>query len=419
MAKSFELWEKIFAVKNFDLTQELHFISADEIKAISGAEPRIMAKMDTSADLPTVFKKSGYFLLPVKNGKYAIVRGNGFHKLEPQLHAHANHVSRIKFNLTTAGRGSSEMQYLDYSFNSGALENVLGITPLYQSIRGREYSKQFRFRVNHTEMSVGSVQLEVDTGLEGEDTIVLIEAKMKTPEDFIIRQLFYPYNHFKVVSPAKEIIPVFFTYEPSSKLYNFWIYEFRDPRDYNSIHLKEIRSLSISAEHEVEISDIQPKGIIAYKNLVPQANDLNKVIELVFKVHEGINHYKNVAEYFAFNTRQSSYYREAAEALDLISAEKGIYRLTDIGRHLVSLPVEERNIFVVELLSDFNLIKDGLDLLEENGRLDRADLEKIILRRSRLSGSTIPRRVSSLSAWFKWISEATGSFVSEKGSFKS
>ncbi len=417
MAKTSELWEKIFTVKNFDLTKDLHFISADEIRAIANHEPRIMAKVDSSADLPDVFKRNDYFLLPVKNGEYAIVRGNGFHLLE-QKGTQIDHKSRIKFNLTTAGRGSSEMQYLDYSFNSGALENILGISPLYQSIRGREYSKQFKFKVNKKELSVGSVQLEVDSGLEGEDTIVLIEAKVKTPEDFIIRQLFYPYNHFKIVSPDKKIVPVFFTYEPSTKLYNFWIYEFTDPADYNSIRLKEVRSLTISSEHEIELADIKPKGIVAYKDLVPQANDLNKVIKLAFKVHEGINHYKNVAEYFDFDERQSSYYREAAEALGLIVSEKGIYRLTEAGKQLVSLPVEKRNLFMVELLSDFDLVKNGLNILKEKGQLVRADIERLISEGSDLTGSTVSRRAGSLVSWFKWIAEATGSFTFDEGVFK-
>lgn len=417
MAKTSELWEKIFSEKNFDLTKDLHFISADEIKAIASHEPRIMAKVDSSVDLPDVFKRNGYFLLPVKNDEYAIVRGNGFHILE-QKGTQIDHKSRIKFNLTTAGRGSSEMQYLDYSFNSGALENILGISPLYQSIRGREYSKQFKFKVNKTELSVGSVQLEVDSGLEGEDTIVLIEAKVKTPEDFIIRQLFYPYNHFKIVSPEKKIVPVFFTYEPSTKLYNFWIYEFTDPADYNSIRLKEVRSLTISSEHELALVDIKPKGIVAYKDLVPQANDLNKVIELAFKVHEGVNHYKNVAEYFDFDERQSSYYREAAEALGLVTSEKGIYQLTEVGKQLVSLPAEKRNLFMVELLSDFNLVKNGLNLLKEKGQLIQADIERLISEGSDLTGSTISRRAGSLVSWFKWISEATGSFTFDEGVFK-
>src|SRR5215216_1071015 len=186
MNKTFELWEKIFAVKQFDMSQDRHFITAEEIKTISSAEPRIMAKMDRLADVPPVFKKNGYFLLPVKNGKYVIVRGDGFHQLE-ETGGVTTYISRIKFPLTTAGRGSSEMQYLDYSFNSGALESALGKQPLYQSIRGREYSRDFKFSVNKTLLEVSSVQLEVDSGLEGEDSIVLIEAKIDTPEDFIIR----------------------------------------------------------------------------------------------------------------------------------------------------------------------------------------------------------------------------------------
>jgi len=417
MSKTFELWDKIFAAKKFDSKLDLHFITADEIKAIAGAEPRIMAKMDSSADLPPVFKKNGYFLLPVKNGRYAIVRGDGFHQLEA-TNVVQNHVSRIKFPLTTAGRGSSEMQYLDYSFNAGALESILGKQPLYQSIRGREYSKVFKFSVNKTSLEVSSVQLEVDSGLEGEDSIVLIEAKIDNPEDFIIRQLFYPYNHFKIVSPDKTIIPVFFTYEPTTKTYNFWIYEIPDAANYNSIRLREVKSLRIASEHEIALEDIKPKGIVAYKDLTPQANDLNKVIELVFKVSEGINNYHNIATYFEFDERQSSYYREAAEALGLVTSSDGKYHLTDVGKEIVHLPTDKRNLFFAELLSDFSLIKNALDVLKQNGKLVQLDIEKLIAKGSKLSGSTIPRRAGSLMAWLRWMSEATGSFTAEDGIFK-
>lgn len=417
MKKTFQLWEKIFEDKKFDLAQDLHFITADDIKHITNAEPRIMAKIDNSSDLPDAFKRNGYFLLPVKNGRYAIVRGNGFHILEQRGEA-VNHTSRIKFQLTTAGRGLSEMQYLDYSFNSGALEKVIGIEPLYQSIRGREFSKEFSFYVNKTLLNVGSVQLEVDSGLEGENSIVLIEAKINLPEDFIVRQLFYPYNHFRKIAPDKNIIPVFFTYEPKHGVYTFWIYEFEDPKNYNSIKLKEVKSLKIITDHELKLEDIHPKGIVEYKDLVPQANDLNKVIELVFKTSEGLNDYRQIAHYFDFNERQSSYYREAAEALGLVSAEGGRYHLTEAGKLLVKLPAEKRNIFVVELLSDFNIVKQGLDLLRNNGELYQEDVKKIIESNSKLSGSTIPRRASSLMSWFKWIAESTGSAEFDKGAIK-
>jgi hypothetical protein len=414
---SFLHWDTIFATKNFDLSQDLHFITADEIKAITRAEPRILAKMDSSAAVPPVFKRNGYFLLPVKNGEYAIVRGEGFHRLEATM-APIDHTSRIKFHLTTAGRGSSEMQYLDYSFNAGALEAAVGISPLYQSIRGREYSRQFKFFVNKTSLNVSSIQLEVDSGLEGEDTIVLLEAKMGTPEDFIIRQLFYPYNHFRLVSPNKRIVPVFFTYAPASKIYNFWVYEFNDPENYNSIRLKDRKAITIRTAEEISLADIKPTGIVKYKQLIPQANDLNKVIELVFKVSEGLNEYKSIAEYFGFDERQSSYYREAAEALGLVTRDAGRYHLTETAQHLITASAEKRNLFIVRLVSEFDLVKFSLDLLQGNGRLSRADIEKVIADNSRLSGSTVPRRAGSLVAWLKWIGDATGSFIEDDRVFR-
>lgn len=419
MKKTFDLWSKIFQVKQFNAKEDLYFITADEIKEISRCEPRIMAKMDSTNDLPPVFKKYGYFLLPVTNGKYAIVRGNGFHSLEKKTKLSEDFISRIKFPLTTAGRGSSEMQYLDYSFNSGAIEDILEIGPLYQSIRGREYTKAFSFAVNNIEINTSSVQIEVDSGLEGEDAIVLFEAKVGDPEDFIIRQLFYPYNHFRIVSSEKKIIPVFFTYDRVNQIYNYWIYEFSNPRDYNSIRFKKNISFKIIRRKEFELSDIKSKDIVSNKTLIPQANDLNKVIELAFKVHEGINNYKSIAEYFGFNERQSSYYREAAEALKIVYSKNNVYYLTDLGEKLVNLPVEKRNLFMVEILSDFDLIKFGLERINAGRPVDKSDLEKMIAKKSNLSANTVERRVASLIAWYKWISNSTGIYKWDGAKFVS
>lgn len=141
MKKTFQAWQQIFETKKLDTTKDLHFITALEIKAITHVEPRIMAKMDSTSDLPPVFRKNGYFLLPVSNGKYAIVRGRGFHKLEPRSDVE-KYLSQIKFPLTTASRGQSEMQYLDYSFNTGAIEYLIDCGPLYQSIRGERIQQE-------------------------------------------------------------------------------------------------------------------------------------------------------------------------------------------------------------------------------------------------------------------------------------
>jgi len=254
--------------------------------------------------------------------------------------------------------------------------------------------------------------------LEGEDSIILIEAKIDTPEDFIIRQLFYPYNHFKIISPNKTIIPVFFTYEPRTTIYNFWVYEIPNVTNYNSIRLREVKSVKIVNEHEIEIEDIKPKGVVVYKDLIPQANDVNKIIELVFKVNEGTNNYHDVANYFQFDERQSSYYREAAEALGLVFSKNGAYQLTDVGKELVQLSTEKRNLFFAGLLIDFDLIKNALNILKEQSILRQADVEGLIASSSKLTGTTIGRRAGSLMSWLRWMSEATGSFIIKDGSFR-
>jgi hypothetical protein len=418
MTKTEIAWDKIFENKKFDVSRDLHYITAAEIKSISGEEARIVAKADYTSQLPKILKDNGYFLLPVENGTYAIVRGNGFHELEAKV-IPISFTSNVKFNLTTAARGMSEMQYLDYSYYSGALEKVLGLPTLYQTIRGRERSKKFDFKVGKIPLSVSSVQLEVDSGLEGKDSIVLIEAKVNTPKDFIIRQLFYPYNHFKIISPAKKIIPIFFTYEPATKTYNFWIYEFTDQKNYNSIRLKEIRSLVINTKDEFKLEDIKPTGVVKYKKLIPQANDVDKIVELIFKIKEGINNHRDVAEYFKFAQRQSAYYREAAEALGLVNKKDGEYFLTEIAEELIQLPVEQRNFFISNLLAGFPLVKQSLAILKRKGKLDNQELETLVIKNTpkEISDSTVYRRLQSLRAWLKWISKVTGTFKYTNGLF--
>lgn len=401
-------WDHLFAQKQFDTTQDVHYITAKEVKAITGEEPRLMAKMDSSKDVPPIFKQYGYFLLPISTSKYAIVRGAGFHKLE-QLPQPTSFTSRVKFNLTTMHRNSSEMQYLDYSHIAGAIEHVIGRGTLYPSVRGREGSGSFSFRIHNTELQVTSAQIEVDLGLEGEDCIVLLEAKSKTPEDFIIRQLYYPYRRFAALAPHKTIIPVFFTFDAATKTYNYWVYTFTNTGRYNSLSLVASHSLTIATANPLTPRDIYPTTAI-HKAIVPQANSLDRVLELVFKVKEGMDTAEAVAEYFGFDKRQSSYYRKAAEALGFITFSNNRYYLTDSGHHLTQLDTQQRNLYLARVVTNFELVKISLELLKDKGSLGKDDLHRIVTQHSTLSGSTIGRRADSLYAWLKWIAVHTGAF---------
>lgn len=411
-----QAWETIFKEKDYDLSQDLHFVTAQDIKSITGEEARLMAKADSTKDLPEVMRNNGYFILPVKNGEYAIVRGNGFHNLEQKPEA-KDFESRVKFNLSAIDRNTSEMQYLDYSLISGLTEHVVNKGTLYSIIRGRERSGDFAFNVNHSRLKVSGVQIEVDLGLEGEDSIVLLEAKSRTIDDFIIRQLYYPYRRFTNLAPQKKILPMFFTYESSTGTYNYWLYEFTNLEDYNSLNLLKTDSYKIINPNPVTLDEISV-GDITYTDVIPQANDLEKVIKFVFKVAEGLSDASVIAEYFGFDARQSSYYREAAESLGLVAFKNFKYELTEIGRHLVSLESQERNIFFAKVLAGSSLIKEGMDILKSGRELTKQDIENIIASRGTLSGTTIPRRASSLLAWYKWIAENTGTISIDKDSIK-
>ena len=417
---NFEAWEKLFSVLDIDTSKDQHIISAAQIKEVTGREPRLMAKMDSSEDVPPAMKRNGYFLLPVSRSAYTIVRGNGFHNLEVSGGGVKEFVSQIKFNLTTNGRNTSEMQYLDYCSNAGLIEEVIGRGKLYPMIRGREGSGVYSFRVNHNEIEVKNAQIEVDLGLEGQDSIVLLEAKSKTPEDFIIRQLYYPYKKFSGGFANKIILPTFFTYDKATGVYNFWKYHFDDPSDYNSIRLLGSDSYRIREENTVKIDDIADDSfaIGAQKKLIPQANDLDKVLRLIYLVSEGVTNAADVAANFGFAPRQSSYYREAAEALGFVSFSGREYALTDAGKLLVSLDTEKRNIFFAKAINEFALFKECINVLRVKGSLGGRDIEAIIARSSTLSGSTIPRRARSIESWLKWVSAKTGTFTIKSGQFE-
>ena len=86
------------------------------------------------------------------------------------------------------------------------------------------------------------MQTEVDAGYEGENHLVLIEGKNTGVNEVIIRQLYYPYRKWSeeiTKAYGKKVIPLFF--EKRGFEYMFWMYEFTDEYDYNSIKLIKTR----------------------------------------------------------------------------------------------------------------------------------------------------------------------------------
>lgn len=249
-------WEEIFRryrIDQHDFDRSPFELSAAEIKSATQGfaktgerEVRILCKQDSRESRPRVFQERGLFLLPVKNGKYVIVKGEGYVDI-PAIDSPPRHYqSAFPFELETARIGNSEMQNLDRAYNYSVIRNFLDDESLVLTIRGRKYTPEFRFRVGKFEITAASVQTEVDGGYEGQNQVALIEAKGSGAGNTIIRQLYYPFRQWK--EHTNKPISTLFFQRTNTNEFHIWRFGFEDVNDYNSIRL--IDSARYIIEHK-------------------------------------------------------------------------------------------------------------------------------------------------------------------------
>ena len=427
MSKSIlnEDWERIFD-DYVDSSKDLNLVHTNQIKKRSRKDLRLMTKFDNYNSQPEIFKKQGYFILPLKNrGNFALVRGEGFEKLDNIENDPNIYVSRLGEQLVSLSKGHGESRYIDTAYYTGLMEEFLGIQGLYLTIRGRQYCNPFSFMVGNVgPINVESVQMEVDAGFENIDNIVLMEAKVGKPEDFNIRQLFYPYRHWKINVKNKIFNLLFFTFNPNDDTYSFWRYGFEDKSQYNSIKLMEKSSFKISNPPEErltvsEITEIKEGDKLVLKEWkIPQADDFEKVVQFPFVVAHGKSNSKEISDYFRFTPRQSSYYRHATEALGLVSLDTKTknYNLTRIGEKYVKMNALERNTLLCSLLFKLPIMAEVVEQVEKsgNGQITEDEVVRLIERNTKYNITTSRRRAQTIKSWFKWIQETLG-IVEVKG----
>ncbi len=245
MASS-KAWKAIFdeyKIHKHDFSKNPYYLSAKDIKiitrhfdSVAEREVRVLCKQDSRRDRPQVFIDNNLFILPVKNGFYAIVRGEGYVDIPIIESSTIEYHSKLDFHLDTAVIGNSEMQHLDMAYASSIIRTFMQDESLVLTIRGRKYTPEFTFKVGEQEVNVSSVQTEVDAGYEGKNNVVLVEAKSSKSKDTIIRQMYYPFRQWEL-STKKKVYTIFFERDIKEDTYNIWQFGFRDPNDYNSIYL--------------------------------------------------------------------------------------------------------------------------------------------------------------------------------------
>lgn len=238
-------WQAIFdryEIADHDFDAAPFPISAEQIKLAcqhftktGEKEVRILCKQDTRESRPQVFRDGGLFILPVKNGEYVIVNGEGYIEVPDITSPLQEYQSAFPFDLETSGVGDSEMQHLDRAYALSLIRHFVGDDSLVLTIRGRKYTPQFDFLVNGFLIRAQSVQTEVDGGYEGKSQVVLVEAKSGNASNTIIRQLYYPFRQWQNHT-AKPVSTLFFQRAGDDE-YRIWQFVFDDPADYGSIRL--------------------------------------------------------------------------------------------------------------------------------------------------------------------------------------
>ena len=408
-------WENLFAKYNIldEINQNGKFIiSARQIKEFR--EPRLMTKFDHKVNLPVIFSENNLSILPITRGEYIISSFSAYKEFgepsdEVQRISISPHIQSLMPQFVV-----SEAIALNYASASGILNDFLEDENLLATVNGRMSSGTFRFDINtdtgRRNVEVNNSQIEIDAAYEGINYLSLFEAKMDLADDFLIRQLYYP---FRVWSNrvTKTVKPIFLIF--SNGVFNLYQYEFEDPTNYNSL----VKQKNYMIATEICLADIQ--NILRNIQVVnepdisfPQADRMSRIINLIELLNEKSMTKQEITSEYAFDERQTNYYTDAGRYLELIDKnydEEGNikFQLTAQGHHIMMLEYKEKQLALVAQILKHKVFNEVLTRHLQYGEMPQKETIVEIMKNAQLyhieADSTYMRRASTVIGWVNWI----------------
>ncbi|MEG5062523.1 translation elongation factor [Microcoleus sp. B3-A4] len=381
-------------------------------------ESRLMAKFDHSVNLPDIFRDNHLSILPISRSKYVIGKFATHLKVEYDSETEVTpfafpaEIESIDYkNLY------SESSALHCAFNIGIIDDLVGEKTAY-TVSGRMSTECFDFNIINSiakepySVKVKNSQCEIDAGFESENYLVLIESKKYFIEDFLIRQLYYPYRLWSK-KITKKVIPVFMTY--SNDIFSFFIYEFSNDKDYNSLQLITQKNYTIAPE-EIQRSDVDlilnNIKIIAEPDVpFPQADKFERVVDLLSLLLERDLTKDDITENYEFDRRQTDYYTNAGLYIGLIEnykdslTKKVTFCLTSEGRSILHKRPKLKYLDLINKILEKKVFYLVFELTLKEGDIPPEDpICKIISEnRPDINNTTIKRRKSTVQGWISWI----------------
>lgn len=417
-SKNDSAWKQLFDKYEIlqHIKQEGQFqISAEQIKEFR--EPRLMAKFDHTINLPKLFKDNKLSILPITRGDYVISHFNAYHAFEPITHDVTSVSLPPYLQSLDVDTITSEAVALNCAYASGIMADFLDDEQLVPTVSGRMGSGDFDFNIANTldaslsHIQVNNSQIEIDAGYEGLQNFALIEAKRDLSDDFLVRQLYYPFRTWQS-RVNKTVKSIFLVY--SNGIFHLYEYCFTNPQEYSSLELVKQKNYTVEQDTTITTDDIMQilDGVQTAKELeiaFPQADSFERVINLCELLQEHSMTKDDITSNYAFNERQTNYYTDAARYLGLVDKEREenvTFYLTSKGNRMFQLRYKQRQLALCKTILSHKVFAQSLRLWFRQGELHKQEIVEIMKQCNLYkveSESTYIRRASTIRGWLEWI----------------
>lgn len=412
-------WETLFEThKILEEVARNGFFEIEAAQINKQRESRLMAKFDHLVNLPDIFRENHLSILPISRSKYVIGKFDTHLKVK-----YDSEIEVIPFEFPPGIESIdytnlySESSALHCAFNIGIIDDLLGEKTAY-TVSGRMSTESFDFNIINSlankpySIKVKNSQCEIDAGFESNNYFVLIEAKNYAIDDFLIRQLYYPYRLWSK-KMAKKVIPVLMTY--SNDIFSFFIYEFSNDENYNSLKLREQKNYTIAPE-EIQRSDVDLVlnniKVIAEPDVpFPQADKFERVVDLLSLLLERDLTKDDITENYEFDRRQTDYYTNAGLYIGLIEnyqdslSKKVTFCLTSEGRSILHKRPKLKYLELINKILERQVFYLVFQLALKLGGIPPKDTICKIISENRpdINDTTIKRRYFTVRGWISWI----------------
>jgi len=400
MALNHDGWDEIFSslkiVERVD-AKGYFDITADQIKKISGREPRLMAKIDFREHIPPVMHKQDMAILAIANGTYRIGRFDPFIDIEPvSIATPSSFVFPGNIITLNPQKLAHESAALDAALVSGILHEVFG-EDVALTIRGRSRSPDFVFPLNGIDFPISGVQIEVDGGYEGATTINLVEAKVGPRDNLSVRQLIYPQLAWESTIGKRKTVKTFicFYQEPILRFIPV-IYENglckADHSNELAFVLEPIAKLNLGA---IKASPNATYPLLGVP--FPQADNFDTVLAMFNIVvnEEEIPKDLLLLE-FDLTMRQITYYSDVLKWMGLVDIKQAIVSITPEGRAIAALSHAEKMKRLAEIIFCEPIFNHVL-------HKRNSEVPASLFERWNIGGTTPERRLKTVHAWVNYF----------------